>query len=136
MQTIFNSSVGSQININGSQYSGKNVRIENGKVYVDGNLVKGTENDKVINILIEGNVDRIDVDYCDNLVVDGDVNTLETVSGNVKANTVKGNVQSTSGKVEVAGNIEGDVETVSGTVKGHTFNGKVKTLSGNIKTEK
>jgi uncharacterized protein YjbJ (UPF0337 family) len=51
-------------------------------------------------------------------------------------NNVKGNVQSTSGKIEVAGNIEGDVETVSGTVKGNTFNGKVKTLSGNIKTER
>jgi hypothetical protein len=62
MQNILNNLVGSQININGGQYSGKSVRIENGKVYVDGNLVKGTENDKVINILIEGNVDRIDVE--------------------------------------------------------------------------
>lgn len=134
MQNIFNSgNVGSQVNINGSKYSGKNVRIENGKVYVDGNLVESDKDDKVINILIEGNVDRIDVDYCNNLVVDGDVNNLESVSGAVKANTVKGNVQTTSGKVEVSGNVEGNVQTVSGKVIGQVFNGKVQTLSGDIK---
>ena len=134
MQILNNSIVGSQININGSKYSGKSVRIENGKVYVDGNLVEGGKDDKVINILIEGNVDRIDVDYCNNLVVDGDVNSVESVSGAVKTNTVKGNVQTTSGKVEVSGNVEGNVETVSGKVVGQVFNGKVKTLSGDIKT--
>jgi hypothetical protein len=134
MQNILNNLVGSQININGGQYSGKNVRIENGKVYVDGNLVEGGKDDKVINILIEGNLDRLDVDYCNNIVVDGDVNTLESVSGAVKANTVKGDINTTSGKVEVAGNVEGNVETVSGKVQGNVFNGKVKTLSGNITT--
>jgi hypothetical protein len=136
MQKIFNNLIGSQVNINGSRYSGKNVRIENGKVYVDGNLVEGGKDDKVINILIEGNVDRLDVDYCNNIVVDGDVNNLESVSGSVKVNTVKGDINTTSGKVEIAGNVEGDVETVSGKVVGQIFNGKVKTLSGDIKTEK
>lgn len=120
-------------NINGNvQYSGKNIVIENDKIYIDGNLIKGSENDKVINIYVEGNVEGIDVTYCQNLIVDGDVGQIDCTSGTVKANTVKGKVKTTSGKVEITGNCEGDVETLSGAVKANNVAGKVKTMSGSI----
>jgi hypothetical protein len=120
------------ISINGSKYSGKNIRIENNKVYVDGNLVEGGKDDKVINILVEGSIDRLDVDYCSNLVVEGDVKTLNTVSADVKVNNVTGDIKTTSGDVDVKGSCGGSVNTVSGDVTAKSIAGNVKTVSGDI----
>jgi len=121
-----------QININGSSYSGSDVRIENGKVYVNGNLVKGSENDKTINILIEGNVDRVEIDYCSNIVIEGDVKSLNSTSGDVNANNVTGDIKTTSGDVKIKGDVGGSVNTVSGDVEANKISGNVKTVSGDI----
>lgn len=121
-----------QIIINGSSYSGSDVRIENSKVFINGNLVKGGENDKTINIRIEGNVDRFNVDYCSNIVVEGDVKSLNTTSGDVIANNVTGDLKTTSGDVKIKGNIGGSVTTVSGDVEAKSISGNVKTVSGDI----
>lgn len=109
----------SKININNSSYEGKNISIINNKVYIDGKLVDIKDNIKEINIIVEG-----------------DLNTLESGSGNV---IVKGNAESVStgsGNVRVDGLIKGDVKTGSGNVNCSNVNGNVKTGSGDIITRK
>lgn len=120
------------ISINGNNYSGTDVRIDNGKVYINGNLVKGGDNDKTINILIEGSVDKLDIDYCSNIVVEGDVRSLNTTSGDVNANNVTGDLKTTSGDIKIKGNVGGSVNTVSGDVEANNINGNVKTVSGDV----
>jgi hypothetical protein len=60
------------ITVNGRKisFTGSNMTITNGKVFVDGKLMQGTEqNEKEINIIVEGNIDKLECD--------GDINNLE-----------------------------------------------------------
>lgn len=119
------------ISINGDLVVGKSISIVNGKVYIDGKLSES--NEKIINIHIEGNVEKVDVDACENVIVEGSVNSLQTTSGNVKVqNGVKGDLKTTSGDVEIDGEVGGSINTVSGDVKTAKVNGNVKTVSGDI----
>lgn len=107
-----------KITINGVSYSGNNITVINGKVIIDGNDV--TPNFKNIEILVDGNIDKLSVDSCDKLMVNGNV----------------GQIKSTSGDVEVLGNIDGDVTSTSGDIKCGNISGSVKTVSGDIKYKK
>lgn len=97
------------VTINGKTYKveGK-VSIVNGTIFIDG---------KKINIAIEGDVEKIDVDACDSI----------TVSGNVK------NIKTMSGDVEIHGDVNGDVKTMSGDVDCGNVAGDVSSMSGDIK---
>lgn len=108
----------------------KSVIIKNGKVWIDGKEIDTT--DKVINVNITGNVDKIDIDYCNQLTVTGNCNSVNTVSGNVKIEgDVAKNVETTSGDVRTR-DIGGNVKTVSGDVVASKINGSVNTVSGDI----
>lgn len=109
----------STININGRSYSGNNVSVVNGRVFVDGKDVTdqpGAES-KVINIAINGKVDSLHVDACEKVAVIGTVGDLQTKSGDINIEgDVAGNVTTQSGDVDCY-DIHGDVQTQSGDIK-------------------
>ncbi len=102
--------------INGTSYSGKNISINNNKVTIDG-VVQSQLLDNEVNVIVHGNV-----------------NTLNTEAGSVTTDSV-GSVSTMSGSV-TCGNVQGNVETMSGSVKANNITGDVDTMSGNIKYKK
>jgi len=120
----------SVIVINGVSYTGNSVSISNNKIVINGKEVK--DDSKVINITIDGNVDSLNVDNCVKVVVNGFVNDLNTMSGDVECGNVNKNVRSSSGDIE-CGNVGGDVSTSSGDIKAKGINGNVKSMTGDIK---
>ena len=123
----------SSIIINGKSYIGSSVKVSGNKITINGTDV--TPDTKVINIQIDGDVDSIDVDYCEKVVVNGNVKSLNTTSGDVECGDVQGDIKGTSGDIQ-CGNVGGSVRTVSGDVKAENISGSVKTLSGDIKYRK
>lgn len=104
----------STIKINGNIISGNNIVISKGKIMIDG--VDVTPEGKEINIIIDGNIEKLEADACDKIEVKGTVNNLKTMSGDVQC-----------------GNVNGSVSTMSGDVKCGTISGSVSTMSGDIK---
>jgi len=136
MKDLFNifDDVMASININGTKYQGSSVVIRNNKVIVNGKDV--TPDTKVVNILVEGDVDKVSADYCEKIMVSGSAKTVQSTSGDIECGEVHGNIQTTSGDIECSGNVGGSVQTVSGDVKCENVSGNVKTLSGDIKKRK
>jgi hypothetical protein len=116
--------------INNRGYNGKSISIINNKIIIDG--VDVTPNSKTINITIDGNVDNLSVDVCNNIIVNGDVNKLTTSSGDIDCDDVLGDIKTISGEIE-CGKVGGNISTISGDVKCKNVTGNVKTNSGNIK---
>jgi hypothetical protein len=103
-----------EIIIGGKSYSGRNITVTRKRVVVDG--VDLTPDSKDISIQIEGNIETLTVDECNLVTVDGNVNTLSTMSGDVQMKgDVQGNVKTMSGDV-VCGKILGSVSTMSGDI--------------------
>lgn len=105
------------ITINGVTISGsRSVVVRNGQVIVDGKNVT-PEDVKEINITVNGNVGKLDVDACQTISVTGDVSSVGTLSGDVTIDgDVKGSVKTLSGDV-ACGSVGGSVMTMSGDVK-------------------
>lgn len=117
---IFNNFKSSLIGINGVTYingvkieGAQSITIDNGKVYVDGNLQEDIIAPS-IEINVEGSVDSINTASGD-VTVNGDVNSINTASGDVRCNEVKGSVHTASGDV-TCGDVAGSVSTMSGDV--------------------
>lgn len=108
------------ITINGNSISGRNISINNGKITIDGENIT-IEDEKTINISVQGDIDKLKVDRCNICEVTGNVGSVKTVSGDV---SITGDVSG------------GDVTSVSGDVKCGHVAGKVSTVSGNIKHRK
>jgi hypothetical protein len=108
----------SVITINGKTYTGDSIYIKNGNITISGNVVVVDE--KIINIQIDGNIAKLQVDACEKCVIHGDA----------------GMVSTTSGDVEIRGNVTGNVKTMSGDVKCGHIKGDVSTMSGDIKNSK
>jgi len=87
------------IRINNTNYSGSSVTISKGKIIIDG--IDVTPDSKKIDIIVDGNINKLNVDSCDSLKVTGDVDTLSTMSGDV----------------DITGNVTGNVKTMSGDIK-------------------
>lgn len=120
--------------INNQNYVGHNVIINGNKITIDG--VDVTPDSKEITITINGNIDNLNVDYCKEIhVVEGDVNTLTTTSGDVYCNNIGGNTKTTSGDIQCQ-NICGDVQTTSGDISVGLISGSVKTISGDVRYKK
>lgn len=115
---IFSSSK-STITVNGKTYQGNNVKISNNKVYIDG-VLQDTEDQKRINITVNGNIDKLQVDACNEVFVTGDVSTLKTMYGDV----------------EIGGSVSGSIKTMSGDVNCGTVGGDISTMSGDVKHRK
>ncbi len=133
-------------NFNGKSFSGNNIRINNGRIYVDNQEVKndlaGSGNDKkelVINLVINGNidsleVDNLEVDNCNTIDITGDVKSLANVNGTIKVNRVLGTLSSQNGNINCGGDIEGNVESKNGNISCQKVGGSVTTKNGNIRT--
>ncbi|MET3505433.1 hypothetical protein [Halalkalibacter oceani] len=103
------------VNINGVTYQGNSIVVNNGRVIIDGKEAVPTKQ-KEINIQIQGDVKMLSIDSCNSLMVNGDA----------------GSVKTTSGDVEIGGNVNGSVSTVSGDVECGDIRGSVSTVSGDI----
>ena len=92
-----------------------NVVVSNSRVFVDGKDM--TSDAKQVQIHIEGNVERLEVDACEKVSVSGNVGSVKTISGDVDlSGNVLGSISSISGDIDCT-EIKGSVSTVSGDVK-------------------
>lgn len=113
---FFGDKVKGKVVINGVEYSGSNININSsGSVTIDGSIVS-TVSDKVINIVVQGDCDSVD-----------------TSSGDIKVwGNVNGNVNASSGDIDVEGDVKGNVNTSSGDVHADKIYGRTSTISGDI----
>jgi hypothetical protein len=123
----------STISINNVSVTGRSIVIRNNKVIIDG--VDVTPDAKQINIVVNGSVDELDVDYCEKLEISGDVGRAQCGSGDINCNNITGGAQTGSGDID-CGDITGNVQTGSGDVNANNISGSVKTGSGDIKYKK
>lgn len=113
---------------------GKHITITNGKIFIDGKPIEdySQSEEKVVNIVIEGSVDMLQVDHCSTITVNGDTKKVKTGSGDVAVTgNVKGNVHTGSGDVR-CGTVEEDVSTGSGDIHCGAVYGRVTSMSGDI----
>ena len=126
--------MGSFVTINGKTYSGKSVSVRNGKVIIDGNEQKC--DDKIINIMVEGDIERLDVGCAEKIAIAGNVGSVKTDTANVDINgNVEGGVTTEVGNVK-CGDVGGNVRSEVGNITCENVNGKVKTEVGDIKYRK
>ena len=127
------------IKINGVTITtgGKSLVVSDGKVIVDGKTMN-TEDEKIINIEVHGDIDKIDVDVCRQIEVEGNVGDVRTSQGNITINgSAMDTVTNSQGSIKIEGDVNGDVKNSMGTVKaGGNIYGKVKTSMGSIKGQK
>ncbi len=129
------------ININGFTFQydeGKDsICVKNGKVYINGKLQNGEDNSKEVNITIEGSINKLDIDYCNTISINGDVNEFDNGSGDVEIEGDVGIIKSGSGDVTISGSVTGNIETSSGDVDIEgDVSGNVDTRSGDIRFKK
>jgi len=98
--------------IDGREFTGNRISINGNKVIVDGVVQDGE---------LVGNI---------SVVIHGDVEKIEVVSGTVKANSVT-SIKTTSGDID-CGDVTGSVMTVSGDIDCGNVGGNVSTVSGDI----
>lgn len=93
--------------------------INGGRIFVDGKPLSEldvVEDDKVINITIEGDVERLEVDYCSKIEVKGNARRVKTGSGDIDiSGDVTGDVHTNMGSI-TCGNVEGDCHTNMGSI--------------------
>lgn len=108
--------------INGQTYVGDAVAMSD-----DGNTItiSGVSN-QTLNIRNMPNID---------IVIHGDVDTLEMSQGNVTCNDVHGNAKTGQGDIDCR-DVTGNVRSSQGNIKANNVGGDVKTSMGNIKYRK
>lgn len=93
---------------------GNNVSIINNKIFVDGKEI-GTE-EKEINIIVEGNLDKLEVDCCNSIKVNGVTKDVEVSNGNIT----------------ISGDVKGNVNNINGNIIAKVVNENCKTKNGDI----
>ena len=93
---------------------GNNVSIINNKIFVDGKEI-GTE-EKEINIIVERNLDKLEVDYCNSIKVNGVTKDVEVSNGNIT----------------ISGDVKGNVNNINGNIIAKVVNENCKTKNGDI----
>lgn len=109
-----------QIIINGNSIAsnGKSISIVGNRIIIDGTDM--TPDSKDISITINGNIESLSADHCNQINIIGEVTKAKTVSGDI----------------DIKGGVLGDVSSVSGDIKCGAVTGSVKTVSGDIKNKK
>lgn len=137
MQNFFNKikSFMANITINKTTYTGSNVSIVNGKVYIDGKDVM--PDGKEINISVEGNLDKLEVEHCNRIDIKGAVKDIRSASGDVNIiGDVLGSIDTKSGDVEVSGTCSDSIKTISGDINCGNVSGNISTISGDVRNKK
>ena len=101
-------------NIKNSSIEGNSISIINNKIFVDGKEIETEE--KVINIIVEGNLDKLEVDCCNSIKVNGVTKDVEVSNGNISIN----------------GDVKGNVNNINGNIIAKAINGNCKTINGDI----
>ena len=101
-------------NIKNSSIKGNSISIINNKIFVDGKEIETEE--KVINIIVEGNLDKLEVDCCNSIKVNGVTKDVEVSNGNITIN----------------GDVKGNVNNINGNIIAKAINGNCKTINGDI----
>ncbi|WXZ78743.1 hypothetical protein KSU13_06735 [Fusobacterium nucleatum] len=97
-----------------SSIEGNSISIINNKIFVDGKEIETEE--KVINIIVEGNLDKLEVDCCNSIKVNGVTKDVEVSNGNISIN----------------GDVKGNVNNINGNIIAKAINGNCKTINGDI----
>jgi len=109
----------SEITINGRTFhvrDGASVSIINEKVAVDGENIDYESTSKILNIFINGTIEKVETTSAD-LTVNGNVFSAQTKSGDISIDgDVVGSVSAVSGDIDVLGEVHGNVTTVSGDI--------------------
>lgn len=92
---------------------GRNIKITSGTVIIDGKNV--TPDSKEIAIQIEGNVNSVNVDCCNDINITGSTGNIKTGSGDINCGEVEGDISTGSGDVKCK-NVQGRISTGSGDV--------------------
>lgn len=87
-------------------------------IIVDGKDINLSPDEKIINIVIEGDIPKLEIANCNNLTVNGNIG---------------GSIKLTNGDVK-CGDVGGDISTVNGDVKAKNVNGNINTINGDINT--
>lgn len=105
------------VSLNGKtvKVSGSNISVINGKIYSDDKLIELPEQ-KTIDITVEGDVQTLKVDACDQVTINGNCENVEAGTGNVK----------------ITGDVHGDVTTDTGNITCGNVGGNCETYVGNI----
>lgn len=119
------------IKIGNQSFVGNNIKINNGKVKIDGKPISLDENQKIFNIEITGNIDSINSDADGDINVNGNVGKIETITGSVKCKNVTGSVTSDTGNINCE-KVGGDVGTDTGDIHCGDVGGNAKSSTGNI----
>ena len=106
--------IGGNIKNSSISIEGNNVSIINNKIFVDGKEIETEE--KVINIIVEGNLDKLEVDCCNSIKVNGVTKDVEVSNGNISIN----------------GDVKGNVNNINGNIIAKAINGNCKTINGDI----
>lgn len=99
---------------------GGNITIGNGRVLVNGKPLSEIDaidpDEKEINITIEGNVERLDVTYCNNIKISGYAKRVKANQGDIEiGGDVLGDVHANMGSIS-CGNVEGDCHANMGSI--------------------
>ncbi|WP_339062418.1 hypothetical protein [Fusobacterium polymorphum] len=101
-------------NIKNSSIEGNSVSIINNKIFVDGKEIETEE--KVINIIVEGNLDKLEIDCCNSIKINGVTKDIEVSNGNIA----------------ISGDVKGNVNNINGNIIAKVINGNYKTTNGDI----
>lgn len=98
-------------------FNGKSLVIDsNNNIIIDGEKVKLSPDDKIINIVIEGDIPELKITNCNNLTVNGNINgSIKLTNGDIKCGDVGGDIDTVNGDI-MAKNIQGNTSTVNGDI--------------------
>lgn len=115
-RTIINH-IGGEFSCNGKTYKNINgtIEINDNGVFVNGKPIEEWEEAPVMKLVINGNVESIETENGD-VEVNGSVGTVASKNGNVRCNDVNGNVESKNGNVKILGKVMGDVTSKNGNI--------------------
>ena len=102
---------------------GKTISIIGGKTFINGepiNELNDIGEERVINITIEGNVERLEVECCKTITVKGGAKRVHTHCGDI----------------DICGDVEGDVHTNCGSINCGNVGGDCHTNMGSITCKK
>ena len=100
--------------IKSSSIVGNSISIINNKIFVDSKEIETEE--KEINIIVEGNLDKLEVDCCNSIKVNGVTKDVEVSNGNIT----------------ISWDVKGNVNNINGNIIAKVINGNCKTKNGDI----